>query len=73
MAQASERPLGYRMPDGMETVWIDDQSGFLTGKGCPNSRLIPFITGSEPRQSTHCAARSTGIKDWFQSLFGGDN
>jgi penicillin-binding protein 1B len=73
MAQASERPLGYRMPDGMETVWIDDQSGFLTGKGCPNSRLIPFITGSEPRQSTNCAARPTGIKDWFQSLFGGEN
>ena len=73
MAQASERPLGYRMPDGMETVWIDDQSGFLTGKGCPNSRLIPFITGSEPRQSTNCAPRATGIKDWFQSLFGGDN
>jgi len=73
MAQASERPLGYRMPDGMETVWIDEQNGFLTGKGCPNSRLIPFITGSEPRQSTNCVARASGIKDWFQSLFGGDN
>jgi penicillin-binding protein 1B len=73
MAQASERPLGYRMPDGMETAWIDDQSGFLTGKGCPNARLIPFITGSEPSQSTNCAARASGIKDWFQSLFGGDN
>ena len=72
MAQASERPLGYRMPDGMETLWIDDQSGFLTGKGCPNSRLVPFITGSQPRQSTQCAARATGLKDWFQSLFGGD-
>ena len=73
MAQASERPLGYRMPDGMQTSWIDDQSGFLTGKGCPNSRLIPFITGSEPRQSTNCAPRASGVKDWFQSLFGGDN
>lgn len=72
MAQASERPLGYRMPDGMQTIWIDDQSGWLTGKGCPNSRLMPFITGSEPRQSTSCAPRATGIKDWFQSLFGND-
>jgi penicillin-binding protein 1B len=73
MADASERPLGYRMPDGMQTAWIDDQTGWLTGEGCPNSRLIPFISGSEPRQSTNCAARATGIKDWFQSLFGGDN
>ena len=73
MAQASERPLGYRMPDGMQTSWIDDQNGYLTGKGCPNSRLIPFITGSEPRQSTNCAPRASGVRDWFQSLFGSDN
>lgn len=71
MAAASERPLGYRMPDGMQTFWIDDRNGYLTGKGCPDSRLLPFITGSEPRQSTNCAAREGGVKDWFQSLFGG--
>ncbi len=74
MAQASERPLGYRMPDGMHTAWVDDRSGYLTGEGCPNARLLPFITGSEPDRSTNCAPRSTGgIKDWFQSLFRGDN
>ena len=72
MANASERPLGYRMPDGMQTVWIDDENGFRTGQGCPNSRLMPFITGSEPSRSTDCAPRATGIRDWFQSLFGGD-
>ncbi len=73
MAQASERPLGYRMPDGMQTFWIDDQVGYVTGKGCPNSRLMPFITGSEPRRSTNCSPRKTGITDWFQSLFGSDH
>jgi len=74
MAQASERPLGYRMPDGMETFWIDDENGYMTGKGCPNSRLVPFITGSQPRQSTNCAPHEGGgIRDWFQSLFRGDN
>ena len=73
MARASERSLGYRMPDGIQTQWIDDQNGYLTGKGCPNSRMLPFITGSEPRQSTNCSPRSSGIKDWFQSLFGGSN
>jgi penicillin-binding protein 1B len=73
MAQASERPLGYRMPDGMQTFWIDDENGYQTGEGCPNSRLVPFISGSEPRQSTNCAPRASGIKDWFQSLFRGDN
>ncbi len=71
MAQASERPLGYRMPDGMQTFWIDGSNGFLTGEGCPDARLLPFISGSQPRQSTNCAPRPSGIKDWFQSLFGG--
>jgi penicillin-binding protein 1B len=72
MARASTRSLGYRMPDGIQTQWIDDRSGYLTGKGCPNSRMLPFIAGSEPRQSTNCSPRKSGIKDWFQSLFGSD-
>ncbi|MEE4143567.1 MAG: penicillin-binding protein 1B [Halieaceae bacterium] len=71
MAAASERPLGYRMPDGMQTFWIDERSGYLTGKGCERARLVPFIEGSQPRQSTDCAPREGGPKDWFQSLFGG--
>lgn len=73
MASASERPLAYRMPDGVATKWIDADSGYLTGEGCPNARLMPFISGSEPTRRTNCAPRKTGIKDWFQSLFGGDD
>jgi penicillin-binding protein 1B len=72
MARASERSLGYRMPDGIQTHWIDDRNGYLTGKGCPHSRMLPFITGSEPRKRTNCSPRKSGIVDWFQSLFGGD-
>jgi penicillin-binding protein 1B len=71
MAAASQRPLGYRMPDGIELQWIDDSNGYLTGEGCPNGRMLPFIEGSEPRQRTNCTKpRKSGIKDWFQSLFG---
>ncbi len=70
MARASKQPLAYRMPDGMQTQWIDDHSGYLTGEGCPNSRMLPFITGSEPRQRTDCAPRDSDVKDWFESLFG---
>lgn len=70
MARASKQPLAYRMPDGMQTQWIDDYSGFLTGEGCPNSRMLPFIIGSEPRQRTDCAPRDSDDKDWFESLFG---
>jgi penicillin-binding protein 1B len=70
MARTSKEPLAYRMPDGMQTFWIDDQSGRLTGEGCPNSRMLPFTLGSEPRQRTDCAPRESGEGDWFKSLFG---
>lgn len=76
MARASKQPLAYRMPDGIQPHWIDDSSGYLTGEGCPNARMLPFIIGSEPRQRTNCAPRESGpgsgVKDWFESLFGGD-
>jgi penicillin-binding protein 1B len=74
MSRASKQPLAYRMPDDIQTQWIDDHSGYLTGEGCPNSRMLPFINGSEPRQRTDCAPRNegSGVKDWFESLFGGN-
>ncbi len=71
MARSSKRPLSYRMPDGIETSWINNGSGRLTGEGCPDARLLPFIAGSQPRDSTGCTVKkSAGIVDWFQSLFG---
>ena len=70
MARASKRSLNYRMPDGVETHWINNVSGKLTGEGCPEARLLPFITGTEPSQTTGCAAQSSArLRDWFQSLF----
>jgi penicillin-binding protein 1B len=72
MSRASQRSLAYRMPDGIETLWVEDQTGYLTGKGCANARLLPFIVGHEPSLRTNCSPRKygSGIKDWFESLFG---
>ena len=70
MARASVRSLSYRMPDGIETHWIENGKGYLTGEGCPDARMLPFIAGSEPLKSTGCNPRKSSIKDWFQSLFG---
>ena len=71
MANASTRSLAYRMPDGVETQWIDETNGYSTGKGCPNARMLPFMIGSEPTLRTDCAGRSSrsGLKDWFEALF----
>jgi penicillin-binding protein 1B len=71
MANASRQSLDYRMPDGIETHWIDDRNGYQTGEGCPNSRMLPFVANSEPQERTACAPRApgSGVKDWFESLF----
>jgi len=75
MANASQRSLAYRMPEDMEPHWIDGSTGYLTGEGCPHARLMPFVTGSEPRQRSNCSGseKSGNIRDWFQSLFRGNN
>lgn len=70
MARASKRPLNYNMPAGIAVSTIDSDSGYLTGEGCPNARSVPFISGSEPSKKTNCAPKKSGIRDWFQSLFG---
>ena len=70
MAAASKRSLGYNMPEGMLVETIDTNNGYLTGKGCPNAQNMPFIEKSQPRRSTNCSPKKTGLRDWFQSLFG---
>ena len=72
MSRSSRQPLAYRMPDGVEPHWVDERNGFLTGKGCPRARLLPFIEGSEPDSRTDCAGaqKKNGVRDWFDTLFG---
>ncbi|TDG11573.1 penicillin-binding protein 1B [Seongchinamella unica] len=70
MAASSKRPVAYNMPEGMVVETIDSSNGRITGEGCPNARRMPFIEGSQPRRSTNCSPRKTGIRDWFESLFG---
>ena len=70
MAAASERSLAYNMPEGVELEWIDSSSGYVTGEGCPDAVRMPFMAGSQPTRRTNCSPRKSGIRDWFQSLFG---
>ncbi len=73
MANASRLPMSYNMPDGMSAQWVNVENGYLTGANCPNSLMLPFIEGSEPRQHANCSGRRPGggPRDWFERLFGG--
>ncbi len=73
MSRAARRPFNYQMPENVSTHYVDDLTGDLTGEGCPNSRMLPFLDGSEPSSRTSCSGRKRSVKDWFQSLFGGES
>ncbi len=62
------------VPEGIEYHWIDQQSGLLSAQSCDNVQQIPFVTGTEPTNTTACAFRNTSnpvsksadwIKQWF--------
>jgi penicillin-binding protein 1B len=69
--QLPYEPVDLRMPDGVSWLWVDSQSGFLTGKSCERAVQIPFLPGSEPRQSTACLGEQEENEESFwRKIFG---
>jgi len=65
--------VDLRMPDGAYWLWVDGESGLLTGEHCEGAVQIPFVDGSEPRQSTACLAdREEHEESFWRKLFGKD-
>ncbi|RMJ02515.1 Penicillin-binding protein 1B [Marinobacter litoralis] len=70
MAQIPQHGFSPVMPDGVQYHWVDTEANALTGEGCQNARLIPFVTGSEPDRHTGCNGDFGGqIRSWFEGLF----
>ena len=68
IAKVSSKPYIPVMPDSVEMVQIDRESGLLSGQGCENAIELPFIRGSAPREYAECAGATSS--NWFQNLFG---
>ncbi|MEP3562347.1 MAG: penicillin-binding protein 1B [Marinobacter sp.] len=70
MAQIPQHGFSPVMPDGVQYHWVDTEANALTGEGCQNARLIPFVAGSEPDTHTGCNGDLGGqIRSWFEGLF----
>jgi penicillin-binding protein 1B len=54
--------VDLRVPDGANFVWVDIRRQALTDPSCDGAVQIPFIVGSEPRESTACL-RNLDSKD----------
>jgi len=63
--------VDLRMPDGAFWLWVDGESGKLTGENCEGAVQIPFVNGSEPRQSTACLGlKEENEESFWRKLFG---
>jgi len=64
-------PVDLRVPDGAHYLWVDAANGKLSAEGCPGAVQLPYVDGSEPRDTTACGAtaqekdKESLWKKWF--------
>jgi penicillin-binding protein 1B len=79
MAALDPIPLARPMPDGVENVLIDPQSGLRADGGCDGALELPFAKGTAPAERAPCASAlgiaieemRPRVKSWLERLFGG--
>jgi penicillin-binding protein 1B len=63
----STRSLKLEIPEQINMVWIDQESGLLSDKRCENAVELPYIKGSEPQEYAGCETGSP--LDWLKNIF----
>jgi len=69
MAETSHVPMSFDAPAGVNYVWVNEQTGLVTGENCAGARYIPFLEGTEPTTVDGTCDSSNGVIQWFQHLF----
>ena len=64
MQNIRSRELRMSLPENVEHVWIDWETGQRSGPKCNNAVQLPFIIGSAPEQMAECRRQS-----WIKRLF----
>lgn len=68
MRRADPLPLQATLPENVEMVWVDAQTGAGTLENCPGAVQIPYIRGSEPAPGPGCGiqAPAESVMDWVR-------
>ena len=70
MARLDPEPLEPPMPETIELVPIDAETGLRADRGCAGAIELPFVRGSAPTETAPCASGlGQGIRNWFRRLF----
>ena len=71
ISQLDPEPLVPPLPENIELVSVDAETGLRAEAGCKEIVELPFIKGSAPEKEAPCASgkRENG-NGWFQRVFG---
>ena len=67
MRRTNVLPLTLPAPEDIRDFWVDARSGLLSAEDCPDSLVLPFIDGSQPRVQSECLGRTD--KGFFEKWF----
>ncbi|MBR9868408.1 MAG: penicillin-binding protein 1B [Oceanospirillales bacterium] len=72
MVQARPQPFMAERSDTISYHWVEDSSGLMSGEGCEGARQLPFIEGTEPKESSGCGDNVISnpldlLKRWFRT------
>jgi penicillin-binding protein 1B len=77
MAQEKLESFTAVAPEGIEYLWIDQQSGELSAETCHDAQQIPFLLGTGPTLSVDCVKENNNdfesispFGGWMRPLFG---
>jgi penicillin-binding protein 1B len=73
MGSETLEPFVAASPEGIEYLWIDQQSGQLSAEHCTGAQQIPFLLGTGPTLAVDCVGQyndpvSQSI-NWVKQLF----
>lgn len=69
MQESSKQGVELVVPESVEWVAIDRNSGLRAGASCENTVQYPFIAGTAPERSAPCAEASRERPAWYQDWF----
>ncbi|MFT3931806.1 MAG: penicillin-binding protein 1B [Spongiibacteraceae bacterium] len=69
MAETSHVGMTYEAPEGVNYVWVNEETGLVSAENCAGALYIPFIEGTEPTTVDGTCDSNNGVIRWFQQTF----
>ena len=72
-AEKSE-PFQAPVPEGVEYLWVDKETGYLSDERCQGAIPVPFLNGSKPQYRVDCGVEPVQNNEpnplnWFRGWF----